>query len=293
MSQEALAKVVEVSTSDTFIISWNDGAPQSETINPSQTLFPNILALIADISDQMTGWAYLTTGYKVGTNNGSGSAGATTITGTLASTLGFTGSETPSSDYITSTYTPEELWLPTNHSSDGQWFRSSAAEKFKGSIGTDGNRSGISYAARDKRPAEWPVEHAYNAIEKADPTKATTAADRLARTARCFRKVLDDARAMSLSESGSGNKNCKGVYLICDLDDYVGEGAGGVSNYLPETWDSGDVEYDSAGALSNYIFCSIGPPRIPGESDQRTRSLYTCTVELTTAIAPTWGWDIS
>jgi hypothetical protein len=307
MPQQAIAKAVEVSTADTFIIN-TDGADQ--TINPSQNLFPNIFALIADLNDQITltgaalSWvgqdaadSFSITANRVEAYISAAGDTITDIAGTLAPTLGFTGNETPdtsgSASFIVANYPPEEVWLPTYHTSDQSWFNEKPGEVFKGARGTDGNLSGIAYTARRHRMAEWPWEHGENAIENADPNPATgnstaNKADRLAYAARSFSKVINDARSMVLAQSGSNNLYCKGVYFIEDLDLY-----GTTVGALPATWDSGSVEFDSTGLLSNYVFCSCGPPQINGASSDISRRYYDLALDLTTAVAPAWGWDIS
>ena len=298
MGQQAILKAVEVSTSDTLIIN-TDGVDQ--TINPSQTLFPNILALWADIGDQITltgasvQWAG---GVEAAANSIPAHRCRVRITpagdeivdigGTLASKFGFTGSESVGSDvfgtYIGATYSPEEMWLPQEsddgttfvgrHSSDQNWFNENPTDMFRGSKGVDGNLSGIAYTGRKMRQAEWPWIAATNAIEKAD--SATTF-----QSARCFSKVINDARQMVLAESGSGNKYCKGVYYVENLDNY-----GWSEDDLPETWGDGDVD-------ENYVFCSAGPPTVGGASGETSRRYYDVSLDLTQAVAPSWGWDIS
>jgi hypothetical protein len=302
MPQQAIAKAVEVSLTDTFIINTS-GADQ--TINPSQNLFPNIFALIADLNDQitLTGAALKWVGseeaasFSITANRIEAfiSAAGDTITdiaGTLAPTLGFTGNETPdtsgSSSFIVANYPPKEVWLPTYHTSDQNWFNENPGELFKGTTAEDGNLSGIAYTARKKRTADWPWEHGENAIENADPNPATgntatNKADRLAYASRCFSKVVNDARRMVLEYAASGNLYCKGVYFIEDLDQY-----GFSSSALPTSWDSGSVEFDSTGLLSNYVFCSAGPPQVGGASADNSRRYYDVSLDLTTAVAPAW-----
>jgi hypothetical protein len=208
MAQQAILKAVEVATTDTFIVTDDVGGGQ--TTNPSQTLFPNVLALLSDfLNDGNPNVAsiYLNTSNKVVVVC---VGNAVSITGTLAATMGFTGSETPSGSNMFNE-------LPT--------------EMFRGSEGADGNLSGVSYTARKRVNKMWPWESATNAIELANSATA-------AQAARSFTKVIHDARQMVLAQSGSSNVYCKGVYYLPDVSVYHGAGT------LPSTWNSGSVTGD-------------------------------------------------
>jgi hypothetical protein len=189
MSQQALAKAVEVSATDEFIINTTG---TDQTITASQTLFPNIFALAADINSQiiLAGGALVwsTAADDAAFGTGTNKMLVTTtqqlvdIPGALATKLGFNGSESVGGSYfISANYTPEEVWFPSCHSSDQNWFRVPAEALFKGTRGTNGQWSGIVYEARETVNKTWPAEYAYNSIEKAAPADASTAADRLAR----------------------------------------------------------------------------------------------------------------
>jgi hypothetical protein len=293
MAQQAIAKTVEVSTTDTFIINTNG---TDQTINPSQTIFPNVFALAADINDQITlsqctlGWNGAASAVALGqserfyvsTNVGGGGDTLIDITGTLAATLGFNGSESVSgSSYILATYAPEQVFLPTYINRDNKWFNEDPADMFKGNVGTDGNLSGVNHQGRKKILREWEWEFNYNCMEYADDTGAATAIVN-SRAARCFARIINDARQMTLAETGSSNKYCKGVYFIEDTDAFDV-----LSSGLPTSWDSGGVT-----PSDNYVFCSAGPPQVGGSHREDARAYYPISVELTQAVAPSWGWSI-
>jgi hypothetical protein len=146
---------------------------------------------------------------------------------------------------------------------------------FKGQTGVDGNLSGIAYTARKGRNCTWPWILATNAMERANSGTAFEAE-------RCFSKVVNDARQNVLAESGSGNVYCKGVYFIENLTTYTGS-----AGALPTSWDSGTPN------VSNYLFCSAGPPVVDGASDSEQRAYYDLELMLTSAVAPVWTWDIT
>jgi hypothetical protein len=280
---QAIAKAVEVSTTDSFVI---DTTGADDTINPSKTHFGNIWQLAYDINNQIADanidliWARSSTAgdlastppiFTVVSNTTAGGPTLVDITGTLAVKLGFTGSESVQSgtaggnsiSYIVATYQPEEVFIPTYYSSDQGWFNEDANDVFKGTMGTDGNLSGVNYTARKKRTIEWPAEFATNAIEYAD---SATAFQRV----RSFTYVIHGARSMVLAESGSGNVYTKGVYFIEDLDSVT----------LQSEYDSGDDVQD------NMLFCSCGPPRINGPHMDISKRYFDISLELTTAVAP-------
>jgi hypothetical protein len=219
--QQAIAKTVEVATTDSLII---DTTASDQTINPSGTLFANMFAVGEDIHDQITlsdcalGWsgtalssflgissAYNNRFYVTATTATTGTL--VDITGTIATKLGFTGSETPvtsgSLNLIFATYQPEEVWFPTYVNGDTNWFDQLPADRFKGTEGSDGNISGVNYTARDRATKNWEYEFSYNAIPYADDT-GDSAAIVAARAVRSFSQVLGDAASMSLAQSGSG-----------------------------------------------------------------------------------------
>ena len=298
MGQQAIAKTVEVSTAAEFVV---NSTGTDQTVNPSQNLFPNVFALAADIDDQSS-----TLSFSVEWIESDGGVSPLTftpnrfivicstelvdITGAIATKLGFDGTETVreivggSLWAIAATNAPEDIWLPQSttasgtiipmHTSDQNWFNENPNELFKGTKGTDGNLSGIAYSGRKMRVADWPWIDATNAIPKAN--SATTI-----QSVRSFSYVVNSARQMVLDYSTSGNKYCKGVYYVENTDTY------GINNSgLPTSWDSGDVN-------ENYVFCSAGPPQVQGASSDITRRYYDVSLELTTAVAPAWGWDIS
>jgi hypothetical protein len=289
--QQAICKAVEVALTDTFIIE-EDATGASQTINPSQTLFPNVLALWSDIVSQITlanttgafnYYALLTTLQTplkcllVSTGDDLISA-----TGTLAATFGFTGSETPltpvSGTMIEATYRPKHIWFPTYVSSDSNWFSEDPDEMFSGTMGQDGNLCGLGFNAKQKRKFQWPWDHAYNAIKYANSATAY-------QTTRCFQQVIHDARGMALAQSGSNNLYCKGVYYIHDVDALTTANSSNTA-LLPTTWNSGTV-------VGTYVFCSPGAPVVVGASTAELRSYYDLELELTVGTAPSWGWDIT
>jgi hypothetical protein len=255
MAQQAICKTVEVATTDTLIIT--DSSSGAVTINPSQTIYPNILALIADLFD----------------------VGAVNLLDMYIDSSYKAGTETPSpAGTITATYTPEHMFLPTYHTMDLDWFNEEPGDKFKGSFGSNGQLSGVEYTAQKVRRLRWPDEFNYNAMEKADDTGAPSNV-RAAREARCFTGVVHAARGMVLAQSASNNLYCKGVYFIEDLDSYDGSGN------LPTVWGAGDVD-------ENYVFCSPGEPIVMGAS-RDIRRYYDLELLLVQSEVPTWGWDIT
>jgi hypothetical protein len=288
--QHAFCTAVEVATTDTLIIT-EAGTGNTQTINPSQTLFPNVFALFSDLCNQIT--LVSTTGaFNTGSLSASyeldkfafssSAADLVTITGTLAAHFGFTCGEsvTPigGDTAIIATYKPKYIWFPTYAPSDTEWFSANPADTFSGNIGMDGNLSGYGFTAKKKRVMQFPCESATNAIEYADSATAV-------QVLRCFQYVINYARAMTLAESGSSNLYCKGVYYIPNVDTmttaHIADTAG-----LPTTWGTGSI-------TGEYLFASPGAPVIRGASNDRSRKYYDVELELTVATAPSWGWDIT
>jgi hypothetical protein len=264
MTQQAILKAVEVSTSSTLAIYANY---LQYIYSPSKNIYANILELVKDIADQADSDGF-TFSFSADFKIKIGGKTITNVGGYLADDFGFTGTET-AGDPITATYTPLYMWLPTYHSSDTNQFMIDTSESFKGTLGSDGNIAGVAFTARKKRTVTYPWEHAYNAIEGACDATA-------AQQARCFVKVINDARRMVLSYSGSGNLNTKGVYFIENLKT--------ITDSLPDVgdWASGDIDDD-------YIYCTADAPQITGASDDTNRAYYDLSVNLTSAVAPTWG----
>jgi len=266
---QAIARVIEVKTTDTLIV--GTGTINEFTLNPSQTLFPNVLALLADLNDQANPdyTIQLNSDYKTRIQ-GIGFTGP--VTGTLAIPLGFDGTEEAAPSV--SAYSPEHMWIPALSSSDTNWFREDPGEGFKGQNGPDGNLSGISYDSRKKRQVEWPWIISTNITERA--SSGTTF-----QAERCFDRVIMDARKSITRESASSNITSKGVYFIECLEDYTGLGN------LPTSWDSGVAN------SGNYLYCSPGLPEVKNASDAKQNGWYDVSCLLTSAVAPVWTWDIT
>lgn len=287
--QHAFCAAVEVSTADTLIIT-EAGTGNTQTINPSQTLFPNVFALFSDLCSQITlsvtagcfNYYHLyptsQTPYKFGLF--SLGAALVSVTGTLAAHFGFTGGETPaeSGAIIEATYAPKYVWFPTYAPSDTEWFSANPNDQFSGALGLDGNLSGFAFPAKKKRVFQFPCESATNAIEYADSASAV-------QVLRCFQYVISYARAMTLAQSGSSNLYCKGIYYIPDVDAMTTTHASDTA-LLPTTWGTGSI-------TGEYLFASPGAPVIRGASNDRSRKYYDVELELTVATAPSWGWDIT
>ena len=275
---QALMQVIEVdSTTDTLTVS-RSGEPDF-VYTPSSNIFPNILALVADIRNQSP--ANMDVFYGDTINPGfenrvvftSSGIPFTGFVGTVINNLlGQMGAV--SSTRYRGVYTPQATWLPRHRANDGRWFEEQSETVFRGSIGVTGNLSGISYTARQARSFRWPVINAENAIKRANNG---TEQDR----DRCFESIVNGARTNMLQYEASGNVSIKGLYYIDDISEYQGQSA-----TLPDAWGSGTPN------ATNFVFCSPDAPRIEGQSDERLDLYYNVGVRLTSAIAPDWDWSI-
>jgi len=294
--QQAICRAIEVDTStDTLTVQVAGGAVR--TLTPSHSLYANILSLLQDLATQEI-WGEFTIGinssYKVVITAVAGdvavAVGGTlgAVAGTANTILGFTGEESVSAGVFTAAYTPQGMWLPTYITSDTNRWTEAPGETFRGSMGADGNLSGVSYTARRKRTLTWPWEFNYNAIEYADDASDSDEKGYIARAQRSFTRVITDARQTALAYSGSGNLHCKGVYFIHDLDAFQGVTA---NNWPASTsWTSGNLITDTTSDdWLGFIFCSAGPPTITGASDDTQRAYYDLSLELTSAVAPSWA----
>jgi hypothetical protein len=282
---QGIYQTVEVdSSTDTFTFTDGGGAV---TVYPSQNVFPNVLALMSDIDDQLVGRSIYpstaTSGHRIVL---SGSGTITAIGGTVSTMLGFDGTETGAST-ATATYIYKFAWLPTygyqssggnennlfRYSADTNWFKKDASAEFSGTRGVDGNLSGVAYDVQYQVTKEWKWILATNAIYLAN--SATTI-----RAERSFDYIIRTARTKVPQYTTSNNQYLKGVYYIPDITIYFSPAT------MPTSWGSGSINGD-------YVFCSAGVPQIPGSSAGDTKKYYDCSLELVTATAPDWGWDIS
>ena len=306
-TQQAIMKAVEVSTT----VGMSIGSPTHPTdpdftVYPSQSFFPNILALAADLSQQM----YDTTlSYSQGpvhieigiTNTGlvrfyvvsSGSFPINYTIDSAYSPLGFAGGEAANIDPNIFDYTnsilvgsirlatnpPEDCWLPSYYSADTMLFEPESERAFIGVTGVDGNLSGATFTERQVRDFEWKFQSAENAIEDS-PNSTNLQSD------RSFTKIINGARKNSLQIS-TDNTYCKGVYYVDDMLVFCSDlNPPEPGRDIPESWDSGSLKGD-------YVFCSTSVPRIQGASFDNTKNWYDVGCRLTTAVSPNWTWDIS
>jgi hypothetical protein len=295
-TQQAIMKAVE-RPSTALGLELTFPSDPDLTIYPSQELFPNVLALAADLNDQLV---TATAGYLAGsthlvfnTNNGlirfrTYTAGIFTNPSVTASfpSLGFlqaSGGDTGSTGTINgltgswwnAAEPPRETFLPNYYTSDAWYFVDDADEVFRGVTGVDGNLSGTNFTPRAKRNLEWRFQTSTNAL-KNDPNAT------LEQSRKSFENVINTARENRLTLS-TDNTYCKGVYFIDDISVYYADGT--TIDKFPTSWGSGSTTGD-------YIFCSAGKPNIIGASINNTKNWYDCSVELTTAVSPAWTWSI-
>ena len=264
--KQAILKAVEMQNGDYLRISYNGG---STAAYPTKSLFSTVTELIRDLSTVLVGSGISVflgdeehDDFKCKIHYNT----LLSITGTanMFLLLGFTGSETVSSGYIKATYRPENIFIPTYHSSDDGYFQQDFADTFKGVTGSDGNLSGVKYYAKYKRTIKWPAEFATNSIIKADGATSF-------QTERCFQNIIQSAREMVCLNEDSSNKYCKGVYLTKDLET------------LANTTISGNGTIDG-----DYIYCTASEPNITGQTAQNNNHYYDIEVDLITGTAPTW-----
>lgn len=301
-TQQAIMKAVEVDTTIGLDMEYTSTST-SFTVYPTQSFFPNIMALAADLNKTVN--AYCTANFSQTVNiilveltdgnfrfavynptlshlfvltTNYDPLGLTTVdTNAINNKVGFVGGF--EHVYVRTGSNPfEDTWLPNYYSADTWYFVDDASENFKGVTGVDGNLSGSSFTPRSMRDFEWKFQINTNAIKG-----CTTSTE--FESNNSFENIINSARANSLQIS-TDNTYCKGVYFVDDLSSFAAYYDSGLQNTLPLSYNSGSLTGD-------YIFCSAGPPRIPGSSFDNTKNWYDCNVKLTTAVAPTWTWDIS
>ena len=309
LTQQAIMKAVEVDTSVGMDITYTGtGGGTNFTVYPTQSLFPNILALAADLHKQV----YAVTNdpsYRdplnivlVNYNNGDDiknykfslvQTGLTHWYSTDYTPLGFTGSEASGEAsgqiedfdgelfvHRTAANPPTDTFLPTYYSSDTKLWLPESENAFVGVTGVDGNLSGAAFTERFSRNIRWSFEHAYNTTEN---TSGSTAIQ----SAVSFTSIIDGARKNVLSIS-TDNTYCKGIYFVDNMSVYRGQPSGtSVTEVLPTVWNSDGT------TNGDFVFCSSSVPSVDDASFDNSKLYYNIGCRLTTAVSPNWTWDIS
>lgn len=309
-TQQAIMKAVEVNTSVGMDITYTGtGGGTNFTVYPTQSLFPNILALAADLHKQVYA-VTIDPSYReplnivlVNYNNGNDvnnyrfsliNSGLTSWYSTDYAPLGFTGTELggavngqiedfdgESFVHRTATNPPTDTFLPTHYSSDLSLWVPDSEKSFIGVTGVDGNLSGASFTERFHRDISWSFEHAYNTTEN---TVGATAIQ----SAVSFTSIIDGARKNVLSIS-TDNTYCKGVYFVDNMSVYRAQPLtfDTVTEALPTVWNT------DGSTNGDFIFCSSSVPIINDASFNNSKLYYNIGCRLTTAVSPSWTWDIS
>lgn len=302
-TQQAIMKAVEVDNTVGISIQANYGGDANFIVYPTQSLYPNIMALAADLSDQLeTATAAYGGGllkiilvqltskeFKFALYNQTLTHYYNVLTD--YDLLGFTSSDTNIGqdkvgfdDGLTHVYVRvatnifKETFLPTYYSSDSNLWEPESEKGFIGVTGVDGNLSGTSFTKRYIRDISWNFEHAYNTTVNASGATST-------QSDNSFDSIINGARENSLSIS-TDNTYCKGLYFIDDLSSFASTYSGGLQNELPLSYNSGSYN-------GNYVFCSSSVPNIQDASFQNSKLYYNIGCTLTTAVSPAWTWDIS
>lgn len=284
MLRNALLQPVEITNSNkTFNIS-------SSNYVIATGVYANVFEVARAIDYAMGGagttYAYFTDDFKHVVDGGT----APSVSTPLSRLMGWTGSESASGGVITASYRPQRCFVPTYYSSDTRRWHELSDDLFSGSVGSDGNLSGITLSAQEERSIDWPWESAPNTYEEAASLSVSISGTVYYPEAeRCFWTVANSARTSHLTASTSGNVSSKGVYFLDQLHRLLGASP---ATAWPTSWDSGSTKFDLTNTAhrSLYCFCSVPTaPQTPGASKSDLAAYYDLAITLRTASAPTWA----
>lgn len=201
----------------------------------------------------------------------------------LAALLGYSGFEVAAQVggvgdyYLTATYTPSHMWLPTYPPYDRGRFSLKQRDIFSGCITQNGNIAGISTGpSLYYRDFSFAHEPALNVKIEAATSETYEA--------RCFEYFASQCRTVQVS--ASTDVCAKGFYFFPDKDVAIG-----LSDDNPATKTSGNGGINFA-ISDKYAFCQLDPngPEEPTVSLPVTRSYYNIGFTAHTADAPTWDY---